>query len=205
MSESFYDLSAKATKGEFPFAELKGKVVLIVNVGPLPPRRGRAEGGAGGEQVRLHAAVRGPRKVRLRPYSALDAEAGRRLYQKYKDKEFEIIGGPLLPDERGDADERQASRRTNSRVKSRARTRKSARSASSSASSPSDPDRASQGDSYGVTFPVMAKSDVNGDKTNEVYQWLKSQKSGILGLTRIKWVRLPDRPTIDPDPIGAEL
>ena len=32
----------------------------------------------------------------------------------------------------------------------------------------------------------MAKSDVNGDNTNEVYKWLKAQKSGILGLTRIK-------------------
>jgi glutathione peroxidase len=32
----------------------------------------------------------------------------------------------------------------------------------------------------------MAKSDVNGDETNEVYKWLKSQKAGILGLTRIK-------------------
>ncbi|KAJ3513505.1 hypothetical protein NMY22_g15018 [Coprinellus aureogranulatus] len=40
---------------------------------------------------------------------------------------------------------------------------------------------------HGVTFPLMAKSDVNGDNTNEVYKWLKSQKSGILGLTRIKW------------------
>jgi glutathione peroxidase-family protein len=32
----------------------------------------------------------------------------------------------------------------------------------------------------------MTKSDVNGNNTNEVYQWLKSKKSGILGLTRIK-------------------
>jgi len=39
---------------------------------------------------------------------------------------------------------------------------------------------------HGVTFPLMKKSDVNGDNTNEVYKWLKSQKSGILGLTRIK-------------------
>jgi len=39
---------------------------------------------------------------------------------------------------------------------------------------------------HGVNFPLMKKSDVNGDNTNEVYNWLKSQKSGILGLTRIK-------------------
>lgn len=32
----------------------------------------------------------------------------------------------------------------------------------------------------------MKKSDVNGDGTNEVYKWLKSQKAGLLGLTRIK-------------------
>ncbi|KAF5391484.1 hypothetical protein D9757_002435 [Collybiopsis confluens] len=40
---------------------------------------------------------------------------------------------------------------------------------------------------HGVTFPLMKKSDVNGDNTNEVYKWLKSEKSGVLGLTRIKW------------------
>lgn len=39
---------------------------------------------------------------------------------------------------------------------------------------------------HGVTFPLMSKSDVNGDDTNEVYKWLKSQKAGLLGLTRIK-------------------
>lgn len=32
----------------------------------------------------------------------------------------------------------------------------------------------------------MRKSEVNGDDTNEVYQWLKSKKSGLLGMTRIK-------------------
>ncbi|KAK7463506.1 Glutathione peroxidase 2 [Stygiomarasmius scandens] len=40
---------------------------------------------------------------------------------------------------------------------------------------------------HGVTFPLMKKSDVNGDNTNEVFKWLKSEKAGILGLTRIKW------------------
>jgi len=40
---------------------------------------------------------------------------------------------------------------------------------------------------HGVTFPLMAKSDVNGDNANEVYKYIKSQKSGLLGLTRIKW------------------
>jgi glutathione peroxidase len=32
----------------------------------------------------------------------------------------------------------------------------------------------------------MKKSDVNGDKTNEVFKWLKDQKSGLLGLARVK-------------------
>ena len=39
---------------------------------------------------------------------------------------------------------------------------------------------------HGVTFPLMKKSDVNGDNTNAVYKYLKDQKSGLLGLTRIK-------------------
>jgi len=39
---------------------------------------------------------------------------------------------------------------------------------------------------YGVTFPLMKKSDVNGDNANEVYKWLKKEKAGLLGLTRIK-------------------
>ncbi|KAJ7170829.1 glutathione peroxidase-like protein [Mycena crocata] len=40
---------------------------------------------------------------------------------------------------------------------------------------------------HGVTFPLVKKSDVNGDNTNEVFKWLKAEKSGILGLARIKW------------------
>jgi glutathione peroxidase-family protein len=32
----------------------------------------------------------------------------------------------------------------------------------------------------------MKKSDVNGDNTSEVYKWLKNEKAGLLGLTRIK-------------------
>ena len=39
---------------------------------------------------------------------------------------------------------------------------------------------------HGVTFPLMKKSEVNGDNTNEVYKWLKNEKAGLLGLTRIK-------------------
>lgn len=40
---------------------------------------------------------------------------------------------------------------------------------------------------YGVSFPVLAKINVNGDNADPVYKFLKSQKSGLLGLNRIKW------------------
>lgn len=39
---------------------------------------------------------------------------------------------------------------------------------------------------YNVTFPMMAKIDVNGDKEAPVYNFLKSKKKGF-GLKRIKW------------------
>ncbi len=39
---------------------------------------------------------------------------------------------------------------------------------------------------FGVTFPLFAKIDVNGDNTHPLYQFLKSEKSGILG-DAIKW------------------
>ena len=40
---------------------------------------------------------------------------------------------------------------------------------------------------YGVTFPMFAKIDVNGDKAAPVYQYLKSAKPGLLGTEAIKW------------------
>jgi glutathione peroxidase len=39
---------------------------------------------------------------------------------------------------------------------------------------------------YDVSFPMMAKIDVNGPKTDPLYAWLKSQKGGLLGAS-IKW------------------
>lgn len=39
---------------------------------------------------------------------------------------------------------------------------------------------------YGVSFPMMAKVDVNGDDTHPVWEWLKAEKGGRLG-SRIKW------------------
>jgi glutathione peroxidase len=40
---------------------------------------------------------------------------------------------------------------------------------------------------YGVTFPLFAKVDVNGDNTAPVYKYLKSAKPGLLGSEAIKW------------------
>ena len=40
---------------------------------------------------------------------------------------------------------------------------------------------------YGVTFPLFAKVDVNGDDTASVYKYLKKAKPGLLGSEAIKW------------------
>jgi glutathione peroxidase len=39
---------------------------------------------------------------------------------------------------------------------------------------------------YGVSFPMFAKIDVNGSDTHPLYEWLKHEKSGMLG-GAIKW------------------
>ncbi|KAF7424169.1 peroxiredoxin hyr1 [Pleurotus ostreatus] len=123
---SFYDLSATLPGGKpYPFSQLKGKVVLIVNVASqcgFTPQ-----------------------------YKGLQA-----LYEKYHEKGLEILGFPCNQfggQEPGTDDEIATFCERN----------------------------------HGVTFPLMAKSDVNGDQTNEVYKWLKERKAGLLGLTRIKW------------------
>lgn len=40
---------------------------------------------------------------------------------------------------------------------------------------------------YGVEFPMFAKVDVNGADAHPLWQWLKQQKSGLLGIDAIKW------------------
>ena len=40
---------------------------------------------------------------------------------------------------------------------------------------------------YGVTFPLFAKIDVNGDATAPLYRYLKKEKPGLLGSEAIKW------------------
>jgi glutathione peroxidase len=40
---------------------------------------------------------------------------------------------------------------------------------------------------FGVTFPVMAKIDVNGSQAEPLFQFLKQQAPGVLGTEMIKW------------------
>ena len=40
---------------------------------------------------------------------------------------------------------------------------------------------------FGVTFPMFAKIEVNGGNTHPLYQYLKSAKPGLLGTEAIKW------------------
>ena len=40
---------------------------------------------------------------------------------------------------------------------------------------------------YGVDFPMFAKIGVTGAGTHPLWAWLKSEKSGFLGIDAIKW------------------
>jgi glutathione peroxidase len=40
---------------------------------------------------------------------------------------------------------------------------------------------------YDVTFPMMHKIEVNGERPHPLYAWLKKQKKGLLGSEAIKW------------------
>jgi len=152
----FYDLKADLPGGkEYDFADLKGKVVLIVNVAS---------------------------KCSLTPqYKGLQE-----IYDKYKEKDFLILGFPcnqFAGQEPGD-DATIAEFCTLN---------------------------------HGVTFPLMTKSDVNGSNTNPVFKWLKSEKSGLLGISTIKWNfekflvnregKVVNRwaPTTKPEDIDAEI
>ncbi len=69
---------------------------------------------------------------------------------------------------------------------------------------------------FGVTFPLFSKVDVNGDDAHPVFDWLRSEKGGLLG-SRIKWNftkylvgkdgRVIDRyaPTTKPERISADI
>ena len=70
---------------------------------------------------------------------------------------------------------------------------------------------------YGVTFPMMEKVDVNGAKAHPLWQWLKSEKPGVLGTEGIKWnftkflvgkdghVVKRFAPTDDPDKLRGDI
>ena len=40
---------------------------------------------------------------------------------------------------------------------------------------------------YDVTFPMFAKINVNGSAAHPLYEWLKKEKTGLLGIGAIKW------------------
>ena len=40
---------------------------------------------------------------------------------------------------------------------------------------------------YGVTFPMHAKIEVNGDGAHPLYRYIKSEAKGVLGTAMIKW------------------
>jgi len=40
---------------------------------------------------------------------------------------------------------------------------------------------------YGVSFPMMAKIDVNGGDAHPLYQWMAKEAPGLLGTKAIKW------------------
>jgi len=70
---------------------------------------------------------------------------------------------------------------------------------------------------YSVTFPMFAKIEVNGDNAHPLYQFLKRQRPGLMGLESIKWnftKFLVDRegrvvtryaPTTRPEALTAEI
>lgn len=122
----FYSFQFTTLQGEtYPFSQLKGKVVLLVNVAS---------------------------KCGFTPqYKQLQ-----KLHDQYHTRGLEILGFPTNQfgsQEPGTGEEIQEFCQKN----------------------------------YGVGFTMMEKSDVNGDKENPVYNHLKAEKPGIMGLKRIKW------------------
>ena len=70
---------------------------------------------------------------------------------------------------------------------------------------------------YGVTFPMFEKVDVNGDGAHPLFKWLKAEAPGLLGTKDVKWnftKFLVDRnghvvdrfaPTTRPEAIGGDI
>ena len=40
---------------------------------------------------------------------------------------------------------------------------------------------------FGLTFPLMAKVDVNGDNASPLFDWMKREQPGLMGSKAIKW------------------
>ena len=40
---------------------------------------------------------------------------------------------------------------------------------------------------FGLTFPLMAKVDVNGDAASPLFDWMKAEAPGLMGSKAIKW------------------
>jgi glutathione peroxidase len=70
---------------------------------------------------------------------------------------------------------------------------------------------------YGVSFPMMAKVQVNGAQAHPLWQWLKAQAPGLLGTQAVKWnftkflvgrdgrVRKRYAPTDTPESLEADI
>ena len=70
---------------------------------------------------------------------------------------------------------------------------------------------------YGVSFPMFAKVDVNGDGAHPLWKWMKHSAPGLLGSEAIKWnfsKFLIDRkgavlerfaPTVVPEDLGTAI
>ncbi|KAL4072704.1 thioredoxin-like protein [Scleroderma yunnanense] len=142
-AQSFYDLKADLPGGKvYDFDQLKGKVVLIVNVAS--------------QWCACFCPFVESHPTLLSSGFTPQYKGLQSLHDKYKDQGFVLLGFPCNQfggQEPGD-----------------------------------DASIASFCElNHGVSFPLMMKSDVNGDNTNSVYKFLKEKKAGLLGLTRIKW------------------
>ena len=70
---------------------------------------------------------------------------------------------------------------------------------------------------YDVTFPVLARIDVNGPGADPLFQWLSDQKRGLVGTRGIKWnftkflvgrdgrVLKRYAPTVPPEALEADI
>ena len=125
-SSNFFEFNVKAPNlSEYPLAQHKGKVVLVVNVasrcGFTPQYKGLEE-----------------------------------LYSQFSKDQFVILGFPCNQ---------------------------------FGAQEPGSNEEIVQfcDMTYKITFPILAKVDVNGSESAPVYEFLKSSAPGILGTEAIKW------------------